>query len=119
MLDHGLELPHVNTDEDRFILTLPEPGDDLGRIKAPAFAAASLPKSVLEELNKRQRAILERLAAGEELTSAGMQSDFSVTRETVAQDMAALIELKLAQKIGKARATRYIYALSESSGIVR
>jgi len=33
--------------------------------------------------------------------------------------MAALIELKLAQKIGKARATRYIYALFGSSGIVR
>lgn len=120
MLDHGLELPHVETDEDRFVLTLPGPGDDLGRIKAPASAAAeSLPKSVLEELNKRQRAILERLAAGEELTSARMQSDFSVTRETIAQDMAALIELKLAQKIGKARATRYIYAPSKSSGIVR
>ena len=119
MLDHGLELPHVNTDEDRFVLTLPGPGDDLGRIKAPASAAESLPKSVLEELSKRQRAILVRLAAGEELTSAGMQSDFSVSRETVARDMAALIELKLAQKIGKARATRYVYAPSESSGIVR
>jgi hypothetical protein len=33
--------------------------------------------------------------------------------------MAALIELKLAQKVGKARATRYVYAPSESSGIVR
>jgi len=119
MLDHGLELPHVNTDEDRFVLTLPGPGDDLGRIKAPASAAESLPKSVLEELSKRQRAILVRLAAGEELTSAGMQSDFSVSRETVARDMAALIELKLAQKVGKARATRYVYAPSESSGIVR
>lgn len=119
MLDHGLELPHVNTDENRFVLTLPGPGDDLGRIKAPASAAASLPKSVLEELSKRQRAILVRLAAGEELTSAGMQSDFSVSRETVARDMAALIELKLAQKIGKVRATRYVYAPSESSGIVR
>ena len=119
MLDHGLELPHVAVDEDRFVLTLPGPGDDLSRIKAPASTAEGLPKSVVEELNQRQRAILERLAAGEELTSARMQSDFSVTRETVAQDMAALIELKLAQKIGKARATRYTYALSESSGIVR
>lgn len=119
MLDHGLVLPHVALDEDRFVLTLPGPADDLSRIKAPASAAEGLPKSVLEELNKRQVAILERLAAGEELTSAQMQRDFSVTRETIARDMAALIELKLAQKIGKARATRYIYAPSESSGIVR
>jgi len=118
MLDHGLEVPHVETDEDRFVLTLPGPADDLGRIETPALAAESLPKSVLEELNQRQIAILKRLAAGEELTSAQMQRDFSVTRETVARDMGALLELKLARKTGKARATRYIYAPSESSGIV-
>jgi len=119
MLDHGLELPHVEVDEDRFVLTLPGPGDDLGRIKAPAATSEDLPKSVREELNQRQIAILKRLAAGEELTSALMQRDFSVTRETVARDMATLIELKLARKTGRARATRYIYAPSESSGIVR
>ena len=119
MLDHGLELPRVALDEDRFVLTLQGPGDDLGRIKAPASAAEDLPRSLLEELNQRQVTILKRLAAGEELTSAQMQRDFSVTRDTVARDMATLIELKLAQKTGKARATRYIYARSESSGIVR
>jgi ATP-dependent DNA helicase RecG len=119
MLDYGLELPRVALDEDRFVITLPGPGDDLSRIKAPASAGEDLPKSVLEELNQRQVTILKRLAAGEELTSAQMQRDFSVTRDTVARDMATLIELKLAQKTGKARATRYIYAQSESSGIVR
>ncbi len=119
MLDHGLELPCVALDEDRFVLTLPGPGDDLRRIKAPASAAEALPKSVLAELNQRQVTILKRLADGEELTSAQMQRDFSVTRDTVARDMATLMELKLARKTGKARATRYIYAQSESSGIVR
>jgi ATP-dependent DNA helicase RecG len=119
MLDHGLELPRVALDDDRFVLTLPGPGDDLGRIKAPASVTEDLPNSVLEELNQRQVTILKRLAAGEELTSAQMQRDFSVTRDTVARDMATLIELKLVQKTGKARATRYIYAQSESSGIVR
>lgn len=119
MWDHGLELPRVALDEDRFVLTLPGPGEDLSRIKAPASAAEDLPKSVLEELNHRQVTILKRLAAGEELTSAQMQLDFSITRDTVARDMATLIELKLAQKTGKARATRYIYAQPESSGIVR
>lgn len=119
MLDHGLELPRIGTDEDRFVLTLPGPAGDLSRIKVPASAAADLPKSVVEELNKRQRAILERLAAGEELTSARMQRDFSITRETVARDMATLIGLKLVRKTGKARATRYVFAPSESSGIVR
>jgi len=119
MLDHGLELPRVETDADRFVLTLLGPGDNLARIKVPAAPAEALPKSVLAELNKRQIAILKRLAAGEELTSAHMQRDFSITRETVAQDMATLIDLKLARKTGQARATRYIYPAPESSGIVR
>lgn len=105
--------------KDRFVLTLPGPGHDLSRIKAPTADAQTLPQSVLAELNPRQIAILKRLAAGEELTSAQMQSDFSITRETVARDMATLVELNLAQKTGKARATRYLYAPSESSGIVR
>jgi len=73
----------------------------------------------MDELNMRQITMLQRLAAGEELISAQLQRDFSVTRETVARDMAAFTELKLARKIGKSRATRYIYAHSESSGIVR
>lgn len=119
MLDHGLEVPHVALDDDRFVLTLPGAGDDLSRVKAPASAMGDLPESVMDDLNKRQITILKRLAAGEELTSAQMQRDFAVTRETVARDMAALTELKLARKIGKARATRYIYAPSELSEIVR
>lgn len=119
MLDHGLELPHVTLDQDRFVLTLPGPGDDLSRIKAPASTSEEVPKSVVEELNKRQLTILEKLAAGEELTSARMQRDFSVTRDTIARDMAALMDLKLARRTGQGRATRYVYAASKSSEIVR
>ena len=119
MLDHGLELPRVTLDEDRFVLTLPGPGDDLSRIKSPASTTDDLPRSVMEQLNQRQVAILQRLAAGEELTSAQMQRNFSITRDTVARDMATLIELNLVRKTGKARATRYIYVSSQSSGIVR
>lgn len=48
-----------------------------------------------------------------------MPYDFSVTRDTVDRDMAILIELKLTQKAGKARATHDVYAQSESSGIDR
>ena len=109
MLDHGLEPPHVEFDEDRFVITLPGAGDDLGRIKAPASEQKELSDSIQSELNQRQVTILERLAAGDELSSAQMQKEFSITRDTVARDMALLIELQLARKIGKARATRYLY----------
>ena len=119
MLDHGLELPHVTLDQDRFVLTLPGAGHDLSRIKAPVSAAEELPKSVMDELNQRQLTILQKLAAGEELTSARMQRDFSVTRDTIARDMGTLIELRLARKTGKGRATRYRYATPKSSEIVR
>jgi hypothetical protein len=36
-------LKRIELPEDRFVLTLPGPGDDLGCIKAPASAAESLP----------------------------------------------------------------------------
>jgi predicted DNA-binding transcriptional regulator YafY len=92
--------------------------DPTADLKVRVFIS-SVQKELEEERNQRQVTILKRLAAGEELTSAQMQRDFSVTRDTVARDMATLLELKLAQKTGKARATRYIYVQSESSGIVR
>ena len=108
MLDHGLELPHVDTDEDRFVLTLPGPGDDLSRIKAPVSAAESLPKSVLEELNKRQRAILELAISTGSATNRQVQEEFGVVQDTALRDLTILCELKLLQKQGKGRSTHYV-----------
>ena len=119
MLDHGLEPPHVELEQDRFVLTLPGPGDDLSRLKTPASAGDAALDSLHDTLNPRQLQILTRLAGGEELTSAVLQKDFAITRDTVVRDMAALLELGRAAKIGKARATRYVYATPKSSEIVR
>lgn len=107
MLDHGLEVPHVALDEDRFVLTLPGPGEDLGRIKAPASAAESLPKSVLEELNERQKAILELAISSGSVTNRQVQEQFKVVRDTAHRDLATLCELDLLQQEGKGRATHY------------
>ncbi|MDA3889608.1 MAG: DUF4062 domain-containing protein [Allgaiera sp.] len=107
MLDHGLELPHVETDEDRFVLTLPGPGDDLSRIKAPAFAAEGLPKSVVEELNKRQSAILELAVFTGSITNRQVQEKFKVVRDTAHRDLVILCKLELLQREGKGRATHY------------
>ena len=107
MLDHGLEVPHVALDEDRFVLTLPGPGEDLGRIKAPASAAESLPKSVLEELNERQKAILELAISSGSVTNRQVQEQFKVVRDTAHRDLTTLCELDLLQHEGKGRATHY------------
>jgi predicted HTH transcriptional regulator len=114
MLDHGLELPHVATDEDRFVLTLPGPDDDLSRIKAPASAAADLPKSVIEELNKRQRAILELAVSTGSVTNRQVQEKFRVVRDTAHRDLVILCELGLLQQQGKGRATLYTPKCRES-----
>lgn len=114
MLDHGLELPHVAVDEDRFVLTLPGPGDDLSRIKAPASTAKGLPKSVVEELNQRQRAILELAIATGAVTNRQVQDQFKVVRDTAHRDLAILCELDLLQQKGKGRATHYTPKTRES-----
>ena len=114
MLDHGLEVPHVGTDEDRFVLTLPGPDNDLGRIKAPASAAEALPQSVLEALNPRQQAILELVIATGSLTNRQVQENFGVVRDTALRDLTLLLQLKLLHKEGKGRSTRYVAKFEHS-----
>jgi Predicted transcriptional regulator containing an HTH domain and an uncharacterized domain shared with the mammalian protein Schlafen len=114
MLNHGLELPHVAVDEDRFVLTLPGPGDDLSRIQAPASTAEGLPKSVVEELNQRQRAILELAIATGAVTNRQVQDQFKVVRDTAHRDLAILCERDLLQQNGKGRATHYTPKTRES-----
>ena len=108
MLDHGLELPRVALDEDRFVLTLPGPGDDLSRIKAPAAAGEDLPKSVLEELNQRQLAVLELAVSTGSVTNRQIQDQFKVVKDTALRDLTILCELNLLEKVGQGRSTRYV-----------
>lgn len=108
MVDHGLDLPHVEADEDRLVLTLPGPGSDLGRIKAPAPLSDDLPKSVRDELNKRQLAVLELAISVSSVTNRQVQDHFDVVRDTAHRDLSILSELNLLQREGKGRATRYV-----------
>jgi predicted HTH transcriptional regulator len=108
MLDHGLELPRVALDEDRFVLTLSGPDDDLNRIKAPASAEENLPKSVLEELNQRQLAVLELAVSTGSVTNRQIQDQFKVVKDTALRDLTILCELNLLEKEGQGRSTRYV-----------
>lgn len=108
MLDYGLETPHVEVEDDSFVLTLPGPGDNLERIKAPAAEAESLPPSVSDELNKRQRAVLELAIANGSVTNRQVQDQFNVVQDTALRDLTILCNLKLLLKQGKGRSTHYV-----------
>lgn len=108
MLDHGLDLPKFEIDEDRFVLTLYGPSDDLSRIKAPTMEWGDLPKSVTEELNERQRAILEFAISSGSVTNRQVRDQFKVVRDTAYRDLSILCELGLLQQVGSGRATHYI-----------
>ena len=50
------------------------------------------------------------LTTGEELTSRRCESEFGITRETATRDFALLLELGIAEKLGKGRSVRYVLA---------
>ncbi len=108
MLDHGLDAPTFSFVENDFVLTLPGAGDDLGRIKTPAGDAGSLPKSVTEELSKRQLAILEFAVSTGSVTNRQVQENFRVVQDTALRDLTLLHQLKLLLRQGKGRSTRYV-----------
>ena len=68
----------------------------------------TVPPSVEEQLNKRQRKMATLLVKGEELTSQKCEKRFAVTRDTANRDSARLIGLGIAEKKGAGRATRYV-----------
>lgn len=109
MIDHGLEQPRLATDTGYFQVILPGPGDDLKRLRVPADQiGTTVPPSVEEQLNKRQRKMTALLVKGEELTSQKCEKLFAITRDTATRDFARLIELGIAEKKGAGRATRYV-----------
>ena len=111
MLDHGLDAPNFGASDGYFQLVLPGPGDNLDRLRVPQVVLAeALPPSVEQQLNNRQKQMIELLVHGEALTSRRCQKLFNVTGPTVASDFALLVEFGIAQQHGKGRSTRYILA---------
>ncbi len=114
MLNHGLDQPLLGTDTGYFQVTFPGPGENLDRIRVPE-ARLTVTPAIEARLNERQRKMLQRLAQGLELTSRACEAEFGVTRPATASDFGKLVALRLAEKIGGGRSTRYRFKASEYS----
>ena len=108
MLDHGLDPPVLSTDTGYFQVTFMGPGDNVERLRVPDSRIRVTP-SVEAQLNERQKRMVQWLVEGRELTSRDCQAEFGVTRPVTASDLQKLVQLGLAEQVGRGRSTRYRY----------
>ena len=106
MLNHGLDQPLLGTDTGYFQVTFPGPGGNLDRIRAPEAKLLVTP-AVEAALSQRQREMVTLLAAGEELVGGACEARFRVTRPVITKDFKRLVELGIAEQIGRGPSTRY------------
>ncbi len=107
MVDHGLEPPEYSFKDGYFRVLLKGPAEKVDRLKVPSSVGISA--AIEERLTERQRKMAELLASGEVLTSGYCQKEFGISGVTVVQDLATLVDLGIAERIGKGRGTRYIF----------
>lgn len=107
MLDHGLEQPTLSTDTGYFQVTLPGPGEDIDRLRAPE-SLVTLSPAVEAKLNPRQRAILERALQEGAVTTGWAMDTLEVVRDTAHRDLVGLVELNLLERRGAGRSVRYV-----------
>ncbi len=108
MLNHGLDEPQYDLVDGYFRVTLKGPGDDLSRLRVPQGTAKGIPPAVEEQLNKRQRLILEQVVADGQVTTGWVTAHLSVAKATAVHDLNRLCELGLLAKEGKGRGVRYV-----------
>ena len=106
MLDHGLDRPVIGTDMGYFQVAFPGPGENMDRIRMPETQLLVTP-AVEAQLNDRQRKMMQWLLEGRELTSRLCEAKFNVTRPITSGDFRKLIELGLAERLGRGRSIRY------------
>jgi ATP-dependent DNA helicase RecG len=105
MADDGLPLPQFREMANGFVVTLHGPGEEF--VSQPA---SQLREWRLLGLNERQIAALEYLGENGRITNREYQALSSeVSSETIRRDLADLVSRGLLLKIGKKRATYYIF----------
>ena len=93
-----------------FTVVLRGPGDNLDKLRSPEQAGVEIPGSVEEQLTERQRMVVGWLAAGETITNRECQDRLGISKVTATKDLSALVEMGLAERIGKGRNVRYVYS---------
>jgi ATP-dependent DNA helicase RecG len=107
MIDHGLKAPEYVFRDGYFVVTLRGPGDNINQIRTPP--ESGVPASAEERLTKRQRRIVEWLAAGQTITNRECQEHFNISKVTATKELRTLVEAGFAVQIGKGRSARYVY----------
>jgi predicted HTH transcriptional regulator len=109
MLDHGLKQPEYSLRENCLVVTFRGPGADMSKLKTdhsvPVF---DVRPSVVETLNRSQKAILHELLQKGQVRVAELTIDLGVTAQAVRKDLAKLHKLGLIEQRGAARATYYV-----------
>ena len=120
MLNHGLDPPVLDQQDGFFVVTLPGPSGNYDRLRPPTAAPGFITPAMEARLNERQKEMVKLLVGGEELTSRRCEDEFGITRDTAARDFALLVQLGIAEKLGKGRSVRYrLYQDSNRQVIVR
>ncbi len=108
MLDHGLDEPKLDQQDGFFVITLSGPDGNYDRIRTPDNFAGAVTPAIEARLNERQRQILLHIQQEGFVTNKWVQEALKVVRDTAYRDIQELVDLKLLQKTGSGRSTRYV-----------
>ncbi|MFZ2658491.1 MAG: ATP-binding protein [Victivallales bacterium] len=108
MLDHGLDVPLYDEFEGYFKVMLKGPGDNLDRLRLPENRNSSISPSIENQLNERQKKILEKAVKDGKVTARWAMSELSIAKDTAVRDFNSLCGLALLIKKGRGRNVSYV-----------
>jgi len=108
MLDHGLEAPILDQKDGYFRITFLGPAGDFDRIRVQDNAPGTVPPSIESQLSERQKAIIIQVHSAGFVTNKWCREHLNVVRDTAHRDLNGLVKLKILERSGKGRSTRYI-----------
>ena len=110
MLNHGLDAPVYDLVDGYFRVNLKGPGDDLDQLRLPAGNPSGIPPALEEQLNDRQKLILEQTVKDGRVSTGWVISSLKVVKDTAVRDLNGLCELGLLSKKGNGRGAHYVAA---------
>ncbi|MCK4389303.1 MAG: DUF4062 domain-containing protein [Desulfobacterales bacterium] len=109
MIDHGLDKPEIDSYTGYFQVIFWGPGDDIDKIRVSAKDVGQIiPPSIEAKLNDRQKKTIAHILKEGFVTSGWCKKQFQVVYDTVNRDLTELMKLKVVERTGKGRSTRYV-----------